>query len=139
MPNRPFNLTLVVGYGIVLVYLAVMLVFAMDGAVIVRQVEAEVGHELDCNEAYDHQEINDYFYPDRKFQGDFIYMGGLCLPVLVIAFAYLTVIGGQHMLGSGLKLPVKRTLLLVLGLGIVVFIALATYMPIITTIRCATD
>jgi hypothetical protein len=69
----------VAGLSIIVAMLAfafnAFLVFSVfDGKQLIDKVESEAGGELSGYELYsEHREVNDYFYPDREFQGDFLY------------------------------------------------------------------
>jgi len=87
---------------VVLVFLlnASLLFSVADGAHVVREAEVAAGHPLDCFELYDARSIDNYFYPDRAWQGEIIYVSSILFPLwlgatVVVPLALTFVLGRQ--------------------------------------------
>ena len=136
-PTYKIDLTqvwrLTIFFLIILQLNSYLLVSVYDGAQIVRQVEADVGHSLSCFEAYHHREINNYFYPQYSFRGNLIYF---------FSIFNLFWVFGSLILALGLSIKWKsggyyRWLPIILMSAVV--IALMANMSMIQTISCAID
>jgi hypothetical protein len=76
--------------------LGVLLLYSLlVGAPIVHQVEAEVGREITCDEAYfEHREIDSYLFANHRTPGHVIYMSNMCFPVWLIFIGLFTAVTG---------------------------------------------
>ncbi|MBZ0302872.1 MAG: hypothetical protein K8J31_24215 [Anaerolineae bacterium] len=110
-----------------------LLTSAQFAAPIIQQVEAQVGHPLSCDEAYDHREIDQFFFPEHRTQSDLLYLSNLFGPfwmgALLIAVAAVFV----------LRRRIHRLHGLLLGGVLALLIPILIYWPTIATIACATE
>ncbi len=124
-------------YALTLVVLGIVLFMVATNAAVVWQVEAELGHTLACDEAYNHREIDAHFYPERRTHGDILYLYSLASPVILLAFVVLT--DRLWVITRRGKQTFKRWRYGLLGLGVLTFIALVAYSPIIYIMGCALE
>ena len=123
---------------IITILLGVLLLYSLRiGAPIVRQIEAEVGREITCDEAYfDHREIDSYFFPDRQTAGHVIYLSNLLFPV------WLILVGGFTGIVCVIALLKERQVRFYWPLVIatlVTLIPIALQSRLIYIIACATE
>ncbi|MBZ0287152.1 MAG: hypothetical protein K8I30_06015 [Anaerolineae bacterium] len=127
-------------YGVAIIMLGFVAFSAITNAFVVRDAESAFGHPLSCWDAYQYRAIDSYFYPDRRLQGDALYIYSLFAPCLFLGFVGLTgviVIEGlrQRMMSARFR----NALILLAGIGTVVLVVLLAYAPVIETIACATE
>jgi hypothetical protein len=135
-----FGLTLItVVYMAALGILGLVLFAAVTNADIVWQAEAQVGHPISCDEAYAYRAIDAYFYPERRFQGDVLYLFTLLAPLGLIGFALLL----ASVVAIASRRPRTRRFTVFIGLlvsaGIALFIGILAYSPVISLVGCAVD
>ena len=106
-------------FVLVFLFNAYLLFSLVNGARVVREAEAVAGHDLNCYELYNTQSIEAYFYPDRAWQGDTIYLSAVMFPVWLgasigLPFA-LTVVLGKRKRWHWSPLILITPLLLLIG------------------------
>ena len=131
--RRTLNITYIITF-----ILSVLLLYSLlVGTPIVRQVEAEVGRPITCDEAYaEHREIDLYFFENYRNQGHIIYLSNMLFPGWLILVGLLTIFF------SAVLLKVERRLRLYWPL---VIVTILTLLPVlmqgrfIYIIACATE
>ena len=70
-----------------------LLFSVFDGKKLVENAEIEAGRELSGYELYsDHPEIGKYYYPDREFQGDFLYFSSaISIPLFMLVWIVVSI------------------------------------------------
>ena len=81
MMRRIIAMLLSLLFIFVLLFNVYLLVSLVGGARVVREAEAAAGHALSCFELYETRSIDAYFYPDRAWQGNTIYVSAVMFPV----------------------------------------------------------
>ena len=104
----------------VLIFNAYLLVSVVDGVRVVRTAEHQAGRTLSCYELYETKSIDAYFYPERAFQGDVIYLTGILFPVwlgvsISLPLALVSILGRQKR-GHWLPLILMAPLIIAIGL-----------------------
>lgn len=132
MSSGAARISLMTGYLLLSGVLALVLWTAASSAPVVQQIEANLGRPLTCDEAYNHREINNYFYPQRAAQGDALYRFSLVSPFFLLGFAILLAAIGYSGSLNRLRWPL-------VAVGLLLFAGLLVYMPVIRTIACAVE
>jgi hypothetical protein len=119
MTRRIWAALLSILFVFVLLFNVYLLFSLVGGAQVVREAEAEAGHDLSCFELYETRSIDAYFYPDRARQGDTIYLSAVLFPVWLgasigLPFA-LTVVLGRRKRWHWFPLILITPLLLLIG------------------------
>ena len=119
------------------ILLAVALLYSLIvGAPIIQQVEAEIGHTLTCQEAYQHREIDAYLYNNYRTQGDILYWANVFMPVWV-GFVLLMLLAAGVI--ARIRRQVQRLNWLLAGLTLTLLVPILIYWPVIQKIACATE
>ncbi len=122
---------------IVTILLQALLIYSAGfGAPIIQQVEAEIGHSLSCGEAYVHREIDGFFYPDYRAQGDILYLAALCGPFWM-GLLLLLILSGS--LVTPIRQQAARLKWLLTGVVVALMIPVLIYLPTIQKIACAVE
>ena len=98
MVRRIFAALLGILFVFILLFNVYLLFSLVGGARVVREAEAAAGHDLSCFELYNTGSIDAYFYPDRAWQGETIYLSAVMFPLwlgasIVLPFALTFVLG----------------------------------------------
>src|SRR5262249_13408620 len=117
-------------YVTTLLILGFILVAAITSLPIIRQAESQLGHTISCYEAYDYRAINDYFYPDRRLQGDVLYLYSICSPVVLFGLLALTAIVALKVLPRETLPQLKQRIILLMGIAVALFLALLAFAPV---------
>ena len=119
MVRRIIAVLLGILFVLILLFNAYILFSVADGARVVREAEAMAGHTLSCYELYNTRSIEAYFYPDRAWQGDMIYLSAVMFPVWLGASIglplALTVVLGRRKRWHWFPLILITPLLLLIG------------------------
>lgn len=122
---------------IVTILLQALLIYSAGfGTSIIQQVEAEIGHSLSCDEAYDHREIDGFFYPDHATQGNILYLATLCGPFWMGLLVLLLLSGS---LVTPIRQQAARLKWLLTGVVVALMIPILIYLPTIQKIACAVE
>jgi hypothetical protein len=103
---------------------------------VIQQVEAEIGQALSCDEDYNRREIDGFFYPAHRAQGDILYLSQLCGLFWLSALA-LGVMISVLLHRSGRRIPRLNELLI--GLVLVLLVPIALYGSIIYRVAGAVE
>lgn len=126
-------------YVVALAVLGLVLFAAVMNAQIVWQTESQLGYSLSCAEAYNQRGIDAYFYPERSFYGNLLYLYSLFSPVILLGFVTLMIVLGAKGFSSEHSLLFKRRSAWLIASGVILLIGLLAYAPVIYTIACATE
>jgi hypothetical protein len=132
MAVRVKQISLMGSYLVLTTILALALWAAVISVPIIRQTEVQVGGSLTCQAAYEHQEINNYFYPARTLQADALYLFSLLSPFFLFGFAVVLVV-------MALYKRLKRLRWLLVSAGVLLCVVLIIYMPVIYLVACAVE
>ena len=106
-----------------------------DGSAVLRtrQTEAQIGHALTCNEAYDRREISGTLYFEHRTASDVLYLFSLFSPFWLVLLGAVTL---AFVTRTGFS---RRIRWVALGAALALTAALLLYMPAILLIACATE
>lgn len=133
MAVRATRISLMGGYLVLTGFLALALWAAVISVPVIQQVEVSIGNPLTCEAAYEHQEINNYFYPENTLPANALYLFSLVSPFFLFGFAALLVAIALY---ERLK---HRLRWLLVSLGVLLGAALIVYMPVIRLVACAVE
>lgn len=140
MGKSPRRMTLLaMTYVVALAVLGLVLFTAVTNAHVVWQTESQLGYSLSCAEAYNQRQIDAYFYPERSFYGNLLYLYSLFSPVILLSFVTLMIVLGSKGFSSEQSLLFKRRSAWFIASGVILLIGLLAYAPVIYTIACATE
>ena len=130
------NRALTTFYALSILLLVMLFYSVLVSAPIIQQVEAEIGHNLTCNEAYQHREIDASLYNNYRMQGDIVYFSNLFAPVWlgILLVTLLVAISIKR-----LRRQITRLNWWLLGLALALLVPILICGPVIQKIACATE
>jgi hypothetical protein len=120
-------------YAALLLLSAYILYCAIDSAPVIWQTEAQLGHALTCNEAYDRREINNTLNFEHRTPSDVLYLFHFVSPFWLVLFGAVTL---AFVARTGFS---RRIRWVALGAALALTAAILLYMPAIRLIACATE
>jgi hypothetical protein len=112
---------------------AYVLYCAIDSAPVIWQTEAQIGHPLTCNEAYDRREINNTLYFEHRTASEVLYLFSMVSPAWLVLFGAVTL---AFVTRTGFS---RRVRWIALGTALALIAAILLHMPAIQLIACATE
>ena len=120
-------------FAVLLLLSAYILYCAIDSAPVIWQTEAQIGHALTCNEAYDRREISGTLYFEHRTSSDVLYLFSLVSPFWLVLFGAAAL---AFVTRTGFS---RRIRWVALAGALALAAAILLYMPAIRLIACATE